>query len=327
MQVSGVRQQDGRAGEWRVRLTARLRQAQPRELVRRSPPGTVRWWSVWRLTGPGSSLPLRPGRPSARGRSSPTPRSLRLRPSAPPSRYDPARTCRRVPAPGRRCLGPPGGRVGGLRARHSLRPGWCVRSPPQRVLVPRRRSTRHCLPSALPSARRSSSFCGRLPRRARGSGRSSQTLGARCVCHFFDNFDYRPLAGSAIACPWDRWAVSALTCPLCAGEIDPVEPGVASHHPDFDPSQGGASNWVPFVEHLRGSPQRRVHPDCFARSERTNALIELVRACDEAVWQGEHDQWRRERGASAGCTPEAPEDFTALAATVSDDRNGGGPGN
>ena len=89
--------------------------------------------------------------------------------------------------------------------------------------------------------------------------------------------------------------MSALTCPLCAGEIDPVGPGVASHHLDFDPSQGWASNWVPFVEDLRGSPDRLVHAACFARSEGIDALIQLVRARDEAVRQREHG---RERGAS-----------------------------
>lgn len=51
-----------------------------------------------------------------------------------------------------------------------------------------------------------------------------------------------------------RGIVSALTCPVCGSEIDASGPGVASHHPDYDPSRGWASPWVPFVEDLRGSP-------------------------------------------------------------------------
>ncbi|MCV2393133.1 hypothetical protein OEB99_02315 [Actinotalea sp. M2MS4P-6] len=92
--------------------------------------------------------------------------------------------------------------------------------------------------------------------------------------------------------------MSALTCPLCAGEIDPAGPGVASHHPDFDPSRGWASSWVPFVEDLRGSPQRLVHAACFARSEGFEALVEVVHARDIAVREREHDEWRRRSGSS-----------------------------
>ncbi|MCR6491636.1 hypothetical protein [Cellulomonas sp. P24] len=90
--------------------------------------------------------------------------------------------------------------------------------------------------------------------------------------------------------------MSALTCPMCGSEIDASGPGVASHHPDYDPLRGWASSWVPFVEDLRGSPPRLVHAACFANEQGIDALIELFHTRDLAVRQTEHERWRKDRG-------------------------------
>jgi hypothetical protein len=91
-----------------------------------------------------------------------------------------------------------------------------------------------------------------------------------------------------------------LTCPLCGHEMDARGPGVASHRADYDPRHGPigewVSSWVPFIEDLRGSPQRLVHPECFAAESGVPALVGLVHEQDRVHRAHAYEQWKRERG-------------------------------
>jgi hypothetical protein len=89
--------------------------------------------------------------------------------------------------------------------------------------------------------------------------------------------------------------MSGLTCPLSAQPIDPRGPGVASRRLDHDPDRGRVSSWVPFVEDLRGTPTRLVHPTCFADEEGVKALVAVVHAHDERIRRDEHRCWRKDR--------------------------------
>jgi len=76
--------------------------------------------------------------------------------------------------------------------------------------------------------------------------------------------------------------MSLLTCPLCGEEQHPDGPGVSSHR-----KAGAASDWIsywtPFIEDIRGTPERLVHPRCFADENGLDALIALVTAHDQKV--------------------------------------------
>jgi hypothetical protein len=90
--------------------------------------------------------------------------------------------------------------------------------------------------------------------------------------------------------------VYELICLLCEQPIDAAGPGVASHHPDHDAERGWVSSWVPFIEDLRGSPTRLVHPTCFAEEEGVEALVAVVHAHDEIVRRNDYRRWRKDQG-------------------------------
>jgi hypothetical protein len=73
--------------------------------------------------------------------------------------------------------------------------------------------------------------------------------------------------------------MSLLTCPLCGLEQDPAGPGVSSHPDDT----GWVDSWTPFIEDLRGTPARLVHPKCFADEYGFAALISLVTKHDRRM--------------------------------------------
>lgn len=75
--------------------------------------------------------------------------------------------------------------------------------------------------------------------------------------------------------------VSMLTCPVCGEEQDPSGPGVSSHRDRV--SAEWVSLWTPFIEDLRGTPERLVHPRCFADEKGLDALIALVTEHDRRM--------------------------------------------
>lgn len=79
----------------------------------------------------------------------------------------------------------------------------------------------------------------------------------------------------------DNEPMSMLTCSVCSEELDPTGPGVSSHR-DRD-SREWVSYWTPFIEDLRGTPQRLVHPRCFADESGFDALIALVTEHDRRM--------------------------------------------
>jgi hypothetical protein len=74
--------------------------------------------------------------------------------------------------------------------------------------------------------------------------------------------------------------MSLLTCPLCGKEQDACGPGVSSSRGDSD---AWRHTWTPFIEDLRGTPARLVHPACFADENGIEALIALVTAHDQRM--------------------------------------------
>jgi hypothetical protein len=74
--------------------------------------------------------------------------------------------------------------------------------------------------------------------------------------------------------------MSLLTCPLCGREQDASGPGVSSWRDDFD---AWVHSWTPFIEDLRGTPSRLVHPACFADEAGLDALVTLVTEHDQRV--------------------------------------------
>jgi len=74
--------------------------------------------------------------------------------------------------------------------------------------------------------------------------------------------------------------MSMLTCPLCGQEQDNRGPGVTSHR---DESGAWVHSWTPFIEDLRGTPTRLVHPKCFADECGFDALMALVTAHDQRI--------------------------------------------
>lgn len=75
--------------------------------------------------------------------------------------------------------------------------------------------------------------------------------------------------------------MSMLTCPLCGFEQDAAGPAVSSQ-PD---GAGWRHVWVPFIEDLRSTPARLVHPTCFADESGVNALVAAVSEHDRRVRQ------------------------------------------
>lgn len=74
--------------------------------------------------------------------------------------------------------------------------------------------------------------------------------------------------------------MSLLTCPLCGREQDASGPGVSSGRDD---SGAWAHAWTPFIEDLRGTPSRLVHPTCFADESGVDALVALVTEHDQRI--------------------------------------------
>jgi hypothetical protein len=75
-------------------------------------------------------------------------------------------------------------------------------------------------------------------------------------------------------------AMSMLTCPLCGQEQDASGPGVTSYR---DANGEWKSLWTPFIEDLRGTPQRLVHPKCFADESGLDTLLRLVTEHDRRI--------------------------------------------
>lgn len=84
--------------------------------------------------------------------------------------------------------------------------------------------------------------------------------------------------------------VSLLTCPLCGQEQDARGPGVSSHPDD---SGTWVHSWTPFIEDLRGTATRLVHPKCFANDYGFEALIALVTDHDQRTRVSEVFRQRR----------------------------------
>lgn len=76
-------------------------------------------------------------------------------------------------------------------------------------------------------------------------------------------------------------AMSLLTCPLCGEEQDPSGPGVSSQRSHA--SREWVSYWTPFIEDIRGNPQRLVHPACFVKKSGFDALLALVTENDRRM--------------------------------------------
>ena len=74
--------------------------------------------------------------------------------------------------------------------------------------------------------------------------------------------------------------MSLLTCPLCGQEQDASGPGVSSHR---DGSGEWVHSWTPFIEDLRGTLTRLVHPKCFVDASGVDALIALVTEHDQRM--------------------------------------------
>lgn len=85
-------------------------------------------------------------------------------------------------------------------------------------------------------------------------------------------------------------------CGLCDEAVDPLGPAVMSWRPRRDPFGAWLDRWVPFVEDLRTTPQRLVHPRCFADGQGVDALVGLVHAHDLGVREAEYRHWRASHG-------------------------------
>jgi len=75
-------------------------------------------------------------------------------------------------------------------------------------------------------------------------------------------------------------SMSILTCPLCGEEQNAEGPGVSSHR-EAGTGSDWISYWTPFIEDIRGTPERLVHPTCFVDENGLDALIALVTAHDQ----------------------------------------------
>jgi hypothetical protein len=69
-----------------------------------------------------------------------------------------------------------------------------------------------------------------------------------------------------------------LKCLICHLLVDPSGPAVAELRSDSDRTH----MWIPFVEDLRTSAARLMHPVCFANSVGVEALVAVVHRRDAA---------------------------------------------
>jgi hypothetical protein len=83
--------------------------------------------------------------------------------------------------------------------------------------------------------------------------------------------------------------------PSCGQEIDPSGPAVSSYHREDNPGAPWTARWVPFVEDLRGTPDRLVHAECYAQENGLPALIAVIHEWDKIIRLREYEQWRRSR--------------------------------
>ena len=74
--------------------------------------------------------------------------------------------------------------------------------------------------------------------------------------------------------------MSLLTCPLCGREQDASGPGVSSWRDD---SGAWVHSWTPFIEDLRGTPSRLVHPECFAEDSGVDTLVSVITEHDQRI--------------------------------------------
>src|SRR3954465_3276531 len=111
-----------------------------------------------------------------------------------------------------------------------------------------------------------------------------------------------------------------LTCPLCGREMDAAGPGVAPHREDYDPKHGPSgdwvSSWVPFIEDLRGSPQRLVHPECFAAEAGLPALVALIHERDKMRRLQDYEHWKRRHGIQSSDHRGAPHGMAGRPASL-----------
>ncbi len=75
----------------------------------------------------------------------------------------------------------------------------------------------------------------------------------------------------------------ALLCPLCGEQQDPGGPGVGSMRTEGVPEKEWPSHWFPFIEDLRGTPSRLVHPRCFADERDVDELVAVVTEHDRRM--------------------------------------------
>lgn len=85
-------------------------------------------------------------------------------------------------------------------------------------------------------------------------------------------------------------------CSACGDVIEPSGPAVLSYRPRRDPFGAWLAHWVPFVEDLRTTPQRLVHPQCFAAERGLDALVAVVHEHDRGVREAEYRHWRASHG-------------------------------
>jgi hypothetical protein len=85
-------------------------------------------------------------------------------------------------------------------------------------------------------------------------------------------------------------------CPACETMIDPSGPAVSSHPQSDNPADDWATNWVPFVEDLRGTPTRLVHAECYVDEHGLPALIAVNHERDRIQRMQEYHRWQGSRG-------------------------------
>jgi hypothetical protein len=79
-----------------------------------------------------------------------------------------------------------------------------------------------------------------------------------------------------------------MLCQVCRGAVDPADPAVATFGDDQD------FMWVPFVEDLRTSSARLIHPVCFATAHGVEALVAVVHRHDDVTRRTSFDRFARD---------------------------------
>jgi hypothetical protein len=84
-------------------------------------------------------------------------------------------------------------------------------------------------------------------------------------------------------------------CPRCGQPIDIDGPAVSSHPQRDHPDEPWTASWVPFVEDLRGTPTRLVHPECYVDEHDLAALIAVLHERDRVHRLQEYNRWQQSR--------------------------------